>query len=180
MIPCDLPGETFFGERRSTGRLSVFHEGSSMSKYRWMLAGLAACATALMAPVTLAQPKPVMDYKSAAEVPVAQFFSLPDFRTVRLSPDGKRIAAVAPFKGRGNLIVVDLATRQAKSVTATDRWDVGAIRWIGNNRLYFTVSDGQEATGQLRIKGAYTIAPDGTDMREVFGYNDNGSPGGFA
>ena len=32
------------------------------------------------------------DYKSAAEVPVAQFFALEDFRNMKLSPDGKRIA----------------------------------------------------------------------------------------
>lgn len=146
-----------------------------MSKYRWILAGIAACTTALMAPATLAQPKPVMDYKSAAEVPVSQFFALEDFRSMRLAPDGKRIAAVAPYKGRGNLLVVDLATRQAKSITASERWDVVNMRWIGDKRLYFWVSDGQEATGRPRLKGGYTINPDGTDLREVFGYNDNGS-----
>lgn len=149
-----------------------------MSKFRYWSAGLLACLMSALTPAALAQ-QAVKDYKSAAEVPVAQFFGLADFRTVRLSPDGKRIAAVAPYKGRGNLLVVDLATRQAKSITATDRWDVGAVRWIGNNRLYFTVADGQEASGKLRLKGAYTIAPDGSDMKEVFGYNDNGSPRGL-
>ena len=150
-----------------------------MSKYRTLMTSLGAFALAMLSAASIAQTKPVTDYKSAADVPVTQFFSLPDFRDVRLSPDGKRIAAVAPYKGRGNLIVVDLATREAKSITATDRWDVGSIRWIGNNRLYFTISDGQEASGQLRIKGAYSIAADGSDMREVFGYNDNGSPRGL-
>ncbi len=150
-----------------------------MSKYRWMLAGIAACTTALLSPVTLAQPKPVMDYKSAAEVPVAQFFALDDFRSMRLAPDGKKIAAVAPYKGRGNLVVVDLGSRQAKSITASERWDVVRVSWIGNKRLYFTVADGLEATGRPRLKGAYTINVDGTDMREVFGYNDNGAPRGL-
>lgn len=149
-----------------------------MSKFRLLSAGLLACLMTVLAPATSAQ-QVVKDYKSAAEVPVSQFFALADFRTVRLSPDGKRLAAVAPYKGRGNLIVVDLATRQAKSITASERWDVGAVNWIGNNRLYFTVADGQEASGSLRIKGAYSIAPDGSDMREVFGYNDNGSPRGL-
>ena len=60
-----------------------------MSKYRWMLAGIAACTTALLAPATLAQPKPVMDYKSAAEVPVAQFFGWRTSGTCVCPPTGR-------------------------------------------------------------------------------------------
>ena len=119
------------------------------------------------------------DYRKASEVSVKQFFSLPDFREMRLSPDGSRIAAVAPLKGRGNLVIVDLATRKAQGITASDRWDVSRIRWIGNGRLYFTVVDGEEATGKPRLKGAYTIKVDGTELREVFGYAANGSPRGL-
>lgn len=150
-----------------------------MSKYRTLTASLAACVWAVTSSISVAQTKPVTDYKSAAEVPVAQFFALEDFRAMRLSPDGKRIAAVAPYKGRGNLIVLDLATRQARSITASERWDVVRPRWIGNNRLYFTVADGLEATGRPRLKGAYTINVDGTDMKEVFGYNESGGPRGL-
>ena len=94
-----------------------------MSKFRYLGAGLLACLMSTLAPTTSAQ-QAAKDYKSAAEVPVAQFFALEDFRSMKLSPDGKRIAAVAPYKGRGNLLIVDLATRQAKSITASERWDV--------------------------------------------------------
>ncbi|MGD9832458.1 MAG: hypothetical protein AB7U92_06895, partial [Piscinibacter sp.] len=160
------------------GRLSVFQERISMSMYRFLSGALAATAIALTAPDTLAQ-QAVKDYKRAADVPVSQFFGLEDFRTMRLSPDGKRIAAVVPYKGRGNLLIVDLATRQAKSITASERWDVVRPRWIGNQRLYFTVADGLEASGRPRLKGAYSINVDGTDMKEVFGYNDNGAPRGL-
>ncbi|MBS0441970.1 MAG: S9 family peptidase [Proteobacteria bacterium] len=149
-----------------------------MSKFRYLGAGLLACLMSALPALTSAQQAP-KDYKSAAEVPVAQFFALEDFRSMKLSPDGKRVAAVAPYKGRGNLLVVDLATRQAKSITASERWDVVLPRWIGNKRLYFTVADGLEASGRPRLKGAYTINADGTDMKEVFGYNDNGSPRGL-
>jgi dipeptidyl aminopeptidase/acylaminoacyl peptidase len=133
---------------------------------------LIATIALLAAGSALAQAKP---YAHAREVTVQQFFSLADFREMRLSPDGKRIAAVAPIKGRGNLVVVDLATRKAQGITTSDRWDVSRIRWIGNNRLYFSVVDGEEATGAPRLKGGYTINPDGSDLREVFGYNANGS-----
>ncbi|MFT3665507.1 prolyl oligopeptidase family serine peptidase [Piscinibacter sp.] len=145
---------------------------------RCLTAGLLAGLTAVLLPAAQAQTV-VKDYKSAAEVPVAQFFALEDFRSMRLSPDGKNVAAVAPYKGRGNLLVVDLAGRQAKSITASERWDVVQVRWIGNKRLYFTVADGLEASGRPRLKGAYTINVDGTDMKEVFGYNDNGAPRGL-
>ncbi|MGD9832957.1 MAG: alpha/beta hydrolase family protein, partial [Piscinibacter sp.] len=43
----------------------------------------------------------------------------------------------------------------------------------------FTVADGLEASGRPRLKGAYSINVDGTDMKEVFGYNDNGAPRGL-
>lgn len=128
---------------------------------------LTSACLLLAAPVLTAGP--VVDYKSASEIPVSQFFALPEFRDVRLSPDGKQLAAVAPLKGRGNLVVVDLDTRSARGITASERWDVSDIRWIGNKRLYFRVGDGVEASGKARVKGAYSINVDGTDMREVYG-----------
>ena len=49
----------------------------------------------------------------------------------------------------------------------------------GTSASTFTVADGLEASGRPRLKGAYTINVDGSDMKEVFGYNDNGSPRGL-
>lgn len=109
---------------------------------------------------------------------VQQFFALPNFQQMRLSPDGSKIAAIAPYRGRKNLIIVDVKTRQAKAITSTDKWDVRGIQWIGDRRLYFTVVDGEAASGRPRLKGGYAIDPDGTNLREVWGYNSAGSPYG--
>lgn len=144
---------------------------------RFLLLCLSAAACAGLPMHAKAQKS--ADYAQARDVSVAQFFSLADYRDMALSPDGVRLAAVAPYKGRANLVVVDLASRKAQGITASERWDVFEPKWIGNGRLYFRVGDGQEATGKLRLKGAYTANADGSDLREVFGYNDNGSPRGL-
>jgi dipeptidyl aminopeptidase/acylaminoacyl peptidase len=145
------------------------------SRFTYTLVVSTACAAATLPLACLAQAGSPAGYKSAAEVSVEQFFALPDYRDMVISPDGKKIAAVAPLRGRGNLVIIDLATRKASGITASDRWDASSPVWIGNNRLYFTVGDGFEATGRARVKGAYSINVDGSDMREMFGYNANGA-----
>jgi len=115
----------------------------------------------------------------AADISVKQFFAVAEYSNMVLSPDGTRIAAVAPLKGRGNLVVIDIATKKVTGITSSDRWDTANPRWIGNKRLVFSVADGLEASGKLRLKGAYSINADGSDLREVFGYTDSGSPKGL-
>lgn len=147
-------------------------------KSRFLAGGWAAATALVGVCIGGHAPAAAADYQSAAEVPVAQFFALPDLRGVRISPDGTRLAAVAPIHGRGNLVVVDLATRKARGITSSSRWDVSRISWIGNHRIAFSVVDGAEASGRPTLKGYYSIDADGSDLREVFGYADNGSPRG--
>ena len=94
-------------------------------------------------------------YQSAAEIPVETFFKLADYRDLSLSPDGKTIAAVAPLNGRGNLVLIDIATRKAKVVTSSSRFDVAEPRWIGNKYLFYRTADGREARGRFVYKGSY-------------------------
>lgn len=139
----------------------------------WLLASAGAlCMTTALAQAPKAP-------ASAADISVKQFFAVADYSNMALSPDGTRIAAVAPYKGRGNLVVIDLATKKVTGITASERWDTANPRWIGNKRLLFSVTDGQEPTGKLRLKGAYSVNPDGTGLREVFGYSDTGAPKGL-
>jgi dipeptidyl aminopeptidase/acylaminoacyl peptidase len=106
-------------------------------------------------------------YKSAADIPVEVFFKRVDYSTLTLSPDGKTLAAVVPIKGRGNLVLIDLATRKAKTITSSDRFDVATLRWVGNKYLMFRVADGQDATGVFRYKGAYYYDVDGEHVQEL-------------
>jgi dipeptidyl aminopeptidase/acylaminoacyl peptidase len=143
--------------------------------------GLAALAAAWCVTAAAQVPGPAAAAPvplSAAEIPVSQFFALEAYRDLRMSPDGKKLLAVVPIRGRGNLAVIDLETRTSQAITSSARWDVYRPRWIGNNRIYFSVVDGAAATGQPRLKGAYSVNPDGSDLREIFGYGPAGQPVG--
>ena len=72
---------------------------------------------------------------AAQEIPVETLFKRSEFRTVTLSPNGKLLAAIAPFKGRNNLAVVDLEKKQLMRVTAFQDSDVNNYFWANNERL---------------------------------------------
>src|SRR4029079_12021628 len=83
-----------------------------------------------------------------------------------LSPDGKKLAALTPLKGRDNLAVVDLEKRTSNVITAFEKADAAGVFWVNNNRLCLRVTDGHIATGEeSRFTGLYCINADGSDLR---------------
>lgn len=107
---------------------------------------------------------------AAAEPPaIADLFRLPQYADMKVSPDGKRVAALAPVNGRRNLVVIELSPRQAKPVTAFDNYDVLSFEWINDRR--FLVSVGALNTMQAeqpRGQGLLAIDADGTSARSLF------------
>ena len=77
--------------------------------FRWITSALCAFAGLSGLAVAAGDEVPAaVSYKSAADIPVADFFRLPRYSQMAMSPDGKRLAALAPVKGRDNLVIVDL------------------------------------------------------------------------
>jgi dipeptidyl aminopeptidase/acylaminoacyl peptidase len=111
---------------------------------------------------------------AAAQQPVAkamtveEFYRLPQYAGVKLSPNGQLLAAVVPFKGRRNLAVVDLTARSVHVVTSMDDRDVRQFWWVNNTRLAFDVIDLQRASGEQIIgTGLYAVDRDGRNGREL-------------
>lgn len=103
---------------------------------------------------------------SAQEIPVETLFKRGEFRALILSPDGKKVAAISPYKGKFNLAVVDLEKNQLKRVTGFDFTDVNSYFWVGNERLVFSTGDQQGF--DFRGNGAvYAINVDGSESREL-------------
>jgi len=76
------------------------------------------------------------------------FFSLPDYSAVTLSPSGKYLATLMPIGDRLNIVVMETEDRQKISVlTGFTRYNVGSYFWATDDRIVFTVdqTDGQEA-----------------------------------
>lgn len=83
---------------------------------------------------------------------VSYFFKKPEFAAVQISPDGKHLAALVPIEERMNVVVMDLATRQAQVVTAVREQDISSFQWANNERILFQMDrDGNESLGLFAI-----------------------------
>lgn len=139
--------------------------------WRW----LALLLTLLLAPLLVAAPvfaQPVAaktaTYTSAADIPVSVFFQLPSYSQMAMSPDGKKLAALAPVNGRENLVIIDLEKRTSSPVTSLDYVDVADFLWLTDQRLFFRTSDRQLETGsQQRYRGYFAADIDGTNSRNL-------------
>ena len=56
----------------------------------------------------------------AEKLPIETFFKDPEFNRMRLSPDGKWLAAIAPREGKNNLLTIRLSDRKLFGCTAED------------------------------------------------------------
>ncbi|HET9581027.1 MAG TPA: S9 family peptidase [Usitatibacter sp.] len=124
-----------------------------------------ALASLLIA-TTLAVPALAAAPQKPGDIPVESFFRRPDYAEMRLSPNGRFLAAIVPLKGRNNLAVIDLDTKSRSVITDLSRLDVAEFTWINNDRLCIRVGDGQEVTGRPNYKGTYCLDRDGDKVRD--------------
>ncbi len=106
-------------------------------------------------------------YLKAGKIPVPTFFKRPEFVQMVMSPDGQKLAARVPFKGRNNLVVIDLAKRTRQVITAFDSVDVADISWINNQRIFMRIADGQDVSGKFNYRGQWAINWDGTELYDL-------------
>jgi hypothetical protein len=91
-----------------------------------------------------------------AEPPTIEaLFQPPRFGALRISPDGKTIAALAPVAGRQNLVVLDTATKKPNPVTGFNNRDVVEFDWINSKRLL--VRSGSLATPRFGLPGRRVV-----------------------
>jgi acetyl esterase/lipase len=107
----------------------------------------------------------------ASELPPETFFRQPDVLRAELSPSGRRLAITAA-KGndRVGLIVIEL-TAQAKAKRAAQFKDVDIVnfRWVGDDRLVFSVGDfGASGNDEgVAAPGLYGVDVDGTNLLQL-------------
>ncbi len=100
---------------------------------------------------------------------VEDVWKLPRMANVSLSNNGKYLAATADFKGRMNLIVIDMDSRKATVLTNFEDFDVLAPQWIGNERLLFSLGQFNSPTGpgQFDGGGLFVVSRDGKESRRI-------------
>lgn len=122
-----------------------------------LMRGLAAAVLALPLAAT-AQKKP-------SDITIEEFFKRPQYSQMTLSPDGRKLAAISPLKGRDNLLVIDLDKRTSTMITNFETLDAAGAFWVNNSRLCLRVVNGQEVTGEPNYRGMYCVNADGEELR---------------
>lgn len=95
-------------------------------------------------------------------IPVEEFFKKPDRAYLRLSPDGRRLAWLAPHERRLNVFVRDLDTGDERRVTDARERDVAGYLWASDDRLVFIQDQGGDENWRM-----YAVGHDGSDPRDL-------------
>lgn len=88
-------------------------------------------------------------------VPAGEFVKQPNMRTVRISPDGKRLAYTAAVNGQSYLVTLNMETNELKPVLASsEAREAGerrmvSYRWVGNEHIVITTFSRENFNGQL-------------------------------
>lgn len=72
------------------------------------------------------------------QVPVETLFGTNYILSATLSPDGQKIAFLAPSEGTYGLALLDLATRKVTNPIHIEGENVDSFVWKGNDHLIFT------------------------------------------
>lgn len=95
-------------------------------------------------------------------IPLEDFFRKPERTGARLSPDGRRLAWLAPWRRRLNVHVRDLDTGEERRVSATDARDVAGFVWADDERLVFLQDTAGDEDHRL-----FSVRRDGSEPREL-------------
>lgn len=105
---------------------------------------------------------------SGGELPVESFFRNYEYAQVRISPDGTRLAALAPIKNRVGLAIINLDGRKANWAYAHRGADIRWFTWANTNRLLFSYSKNGYA-----ISGLMAVDHDGKHAKELLDIGDS-------
>ncbi len=71
------------------------------------------------------------------QIPISDFFKTPEESTFRLSPDGKYMSYLKPYKGRQNLFIKSLADGRERPATSFTDYPVREYSWTYSDQIIF-------------------------------------------
>ncbi len=92
------------------------------------------------------------------KIPMEDFFRNPEKSSFQISPDGKHIAYMKPWKTRMNVYVVDINTNNETRLTSSEERGVYGFGWLSNQRIGYAKDEG----GNENIH-FYAVNIDGTN-----------------
>lgn len=107
----------------------------------------------------------------AQALPVEDFWKRSSFREVKISPDGRYLAATVPLEKLTALVVMDLTTKQVTgSFKPQEKAHIGEFYWVNDKRLLFTSSVREGANARPSWTGAwYAMNADGSNVGTAYG-----------
>lgn len=117
---------------------------------------------------------------TAEPLPIEAFLKRPAFTDMKISPDGKHLAATVPLDDDKNVLVV--LDRKSMDVTASMRMrgreQVDDFAWVSDSRLVVSAAQKSGMLDQPRPTGElFAINADGSQMKTLFGYRAGDSVG---
>ena len=89
----------------------------------------------------------------ASDIKVEDFFKTAKYSSLKLSPDGKKLAVLTPVSNRRNIAIMDTdGLKNIRLVTGLKERDIGGFFWANNEDILFTIeSDGTEAFSLYKV-----------------------------
>ncbi len=83
---------------------------------------------------------PILAAPAAATPPLSAYGQLPAIRSLEISPDGSKFAAIVGDEQRSEIQVRAFGSNQLLSVSSADRFKVRSLQWAGPDHVVTTVS----------------------------------------
>jgi dipeptidyl aminopeptidase/acylaminoacyl peptidase len=76
--------------------------------------------------------------KQVRQIPVSDFFKTPEKSFFKISPDGKYVSYLKPYKDKQNLYIKSLVNNTERMATSFTDYSVRDYSWTFNNQIIFT------------------------------------------
>lgn len=96
------------------------------------------------------------------QIPLKDFFKNPKKSGYQISPDGKYISYLAPYKSRMNLFVQPVDGEKAIQITKVTDRDLGGYFWKSATRLVYLKDNGGDENFHL-----YAVNQDGSNLKDL-------------
>lgn len=117
--------------------------------------------------------------QASERVPLADFARHQQFRLVKISPDGKHLAATSVIDDRVVLSIIDLETMTGLNLRPRDDEEVYEFWWVSDERILYSVASYR---GYLEVPAdageLFSVNVDGTGKNVLFGYRASTGPAG--
>jgi len=96
------------------------------------------------------------------QIPLKNFFKHPKKSAYQISPDGKYISYLGPFKKRMNIFVQPIGSEKATRITSVTDRDLGGYFWKSGSRIVYLKDNAGDENFHL-----YAVNVDGTNLKDL-------------